>query len=329
MFKKLNITWGSDPEAFYARDGQIVGSERIIPENGYPAGPAGRVVRDGVQFELNPTAGSIPELGYYIGTLLNAAQRLGHVYESSTDFRGVVEVSRQELDALTPSSRVLGCMPSKNAYQERPILVDPATYRKRSAGGHIHVGISQHNDLMYERERLIPLFDVFVGNTCVLLDRDPGAAERRENYGRAGEYRLPAHGIEYRTISNFWLRDYALFEFVFGMAEVAVSALDEALRGRKSIMEETVKRIKIENVVKAIDTNNFDLAMENFLALTPVLQRNLPLGVFPLDKRNIQTFITFAEDVNRRGIEHYFPSHTIFDRWARQRKEGFGVFLQP
>lgn len=327
MFKRVPVSWGSDPEGFFIRNGHPIGSEKLITPEGYVFG-FGRIVRDGVQFELNPNQGSIQQVGNNIGRLLTQVNYYTRIHPGvSVGFGGMVEVPREELDSLSPGCRVLGCQPSLNAYEDRPILVDTATYRKRSAGGHIHVGISHIQDLMQERNRLVPLFDTYVGNTCVLLDRDPNAAERRENYGRAGEHRLPDHGIEYRTTSNFWLRDYALMEFVFGMAEVAVSALDEALSGRKSIMAETIKRIDISRVVKAIDTNSFDLAMENFLALVPVLHKNLPDNVFPLDKTNIKQFIGLAENINRNGIEQLLPTTHIFTRWISANKEGFRAFL--
>ena len=71
----------------------------------------------------------------------------------------------------------------------------------------------------------VKILDIVVGNTCVIMDRAPSQVERRKVYGRAGEYRLPAHGIEYRTLSNFWLRSYQLTHLVFSLARFAINIL--------------------------------------------------------------------------------------------------------
>jgi hypothetical protein len=196
--------FGSDPEAFFERKGQIIGSEKLIPKQGINT-RAGRIVRDGVQFELNPGSGTVNQLATNIGRLFSAVQRrLDKNPGVSICFDGLVEVSADELASLSPATRILGCMPSQNAYQNRPINVDPVLYRKRSSGGHIHIG-TRDRKFREQRQRAVYVFDILIGNSTVLLDRDPGAAERRENYGRAGEFRTPSHGLDYRTTSNFWL----------------------------------------------------------------------------------------------------------------------------
>ena len=96
----------------------------------------------------------------------------------------MVEVDKAELDSLSEASRRLGCGPSLNAHDKTAsINVDASTYLKRSAGGHIHLG-GVHNYPYYTPDHLATLMDIIVGNTCVMIDRDPNAAERRKVYGR-------------------------------------------------------------------------------------------------------------------------------------------------
>lgn len=305
---------GSDPEAFFEREGQIVGSERAIPAKGIST-PFGKIVRDGVQFELNPRSSQqINELAENIGALLRLAEDRAQAKGLRLNFNGLVEVTREELDSLSKKCRILGCMPSFNLYEERPINVDPVLYRKRSSGGHVHIGI-YNRDLLDDRRRLVPAMDTLVGMLCVLLDRDPGAAERRENYGRAGEFRLPDYGLEYRTTSNFWLRDYSLMTFVFGMTALVYELGCQSVSGNEALWKEFASKVDIKGVIKAIDTNDFKLAMKNFKRIVPFLKANLPEQGYPLAPNTIDQFIGLAESIEKRGIESHFPTASITARW--------------
>lgn len=331
---KTSTTWGTDPEGFFQRNGQIIGSERLIPEEGLITQNSGKLVRDGVQFELNPNTGdSVAALGANVSALFKTlSTTLAKKPGVSLCYDGLVEVTREELDSLSPATRILGCMPSYNAYGERPIDVDPITYRKRSSGGHIHMGLTPPIFDPYlgdpdNRQRLVPLMDIFVGSFAVLLDRDAGASERRENYGRAGEYRMPKHGLEYRTTSNFWLRDFTLMSFTFGMAQIAISVLAESLSGN-DIEEDLIKVVDIERVITAINLNDFNVALEHVRAVTPFLKKHLPSTGFVLNPQSIDTFVRFAQEVNVRGIERYFPTEGILNSWCYGRQTDFATFLQ-
>jgi hypothetical protein len=315
--------FGSDPEGFFEKAGQIIGSEKLIPPRGIN-NFSGRVVRDGVQFELNPVSGSILTLGRNISGLFSVLQKqLDKNPGVSVNFNGLVEVSAEELNSLSPATRRLGCNASYNAYGDKPIDVDPVLYRKRSSGGHIHIG-TQDKKFYAERRRSAPLFDIIVGNTCVLLDRDPGAAERRENYGRAGEFRLPNHGIEYRTTSNFWLRDYTLMSLTFGLAQIAYDIACQSFNGNQQLWNDLAAKVNIERVAKAIDTNDFDLALKNFKRIAPLLRKNLPAEGFVLTPKNVSTFVDF---VKGQQIVNVFPTEQIIPNWIAGQQVPFNEFL--
>jgi hypothetical protein len=326
MLKLTGYTsWGTDPEGFFKRDGIIIGSEKLIPENGISVQNRGKIVRDGIQFELNPDSSYSPfALAQHIGSLLAEADRLAKQGGAELCWDGLVEVSREEINSLAPASQVLGCMPSQNVYGAPPINVDPKEYRKRSTGGHIHAGVYAGAAAFVEG---VPLFDIFVGNTLVLLDRDPGAAERRENYGRAGECRFPKYGLEYRTPSNFWLRDPSLMLLTFGLADVAMTIFSLYVGGHKKEWNWLIENVNIDNFVTAINTNNWDLARANFAVLEPFLRDNLPATGFQLTRDNLDKFIRFAETVRDGGIEHYFPTETIVQRWQQLPYVPFETFL--
>ncbi|HVI40762.1 MAG TPA: hypothetical protein VM577_08890 [Anaerovoracaceae bacterium] len=318
MLNKRMLSMGCDPELFFRSNGRIIGSERIIPEDGLGNNLwSNRVVRDGIQLELNPVnATSVRFLGTNLGSCFELLQRRLIGRNVDISFDGVVEVEREELDALSEKSRVLGCAPSRNIYGLKPISVDARKYMKRSAGGHLHIGLDYTSIYdkrsVDERNRLIPLLDIFVGNTCVLLDRDPNAAERRQNYGRAGEYRLPKHGVEYRTLSNFWLRNYTIFSMIWGMVELAVGILQETLVTSNDLESELVRIVDIDRVIDAINLNRSDLAWQNWYDIKPFILRYVPHNVgFQVNPRNIEKFEQFIRQTQSVGLENAFPADPV------------------
>lgn len=336
MLHPVRYMYGTDPEGFLFRGGKVIGSERVLPEAGLTRDYGGKalVVRDGIQFELNPgVAPTIAGLGLLISESFRMLkERLRGYPEVSISFNGVVEVEREELDGLGEKSRILGCMPSKNIYGLPPIDVNPLTYRMRSAGGHLHFGLRNYVPQIFdyytdERQRLVALLDIFVGNIGVLLDRDPGAIERRKNYGRVGEFRLPDHGIEYRTLSNFWLRNFSLMDLMFGMGHVAVSTLNQSLGGGAGLDDELVEAVNIKKFIDAIQGNDWDLAMENFNTIRPFLAKHLPQTGYPLNHKTLDKFVVFAQGVKAKGLEAYFPQDPV-EHWIKGEFVDFPTFLE-
>jgi len=326
MINLVNMSFGSDPEGFLTKGGAVIGSERVIPQRGLPG-----VVRDGIQFELHPSAAyTIHRLAQNIGLAFAQLKRaVDQVEGVEISFDPFVEVSRAELDSLSDESRLLGCMPSLNFYEERPITVNPKTYRKRSAGGHAHFGIGalrlmRGSNVNDERHGIMPLFDLFVGIPTVLFDRSPFQAERRENYGRAGEYRLPTYGIEYRPPSNFWFHDYSLMHMVFGMGQVAVSIAEAGLTN-PALIEELANTIDIRKMVLAIDTNDYKLARSVFDDVRPFIVKHVES---PLNAKNIDKFLGFSELIEAKGIESVFPKSRIVDYWINRNFVDLPTFLE-
>lgn len=288
------VTFGCDPEVFFVKKGTlnrkypvVVGAEKVLPKNGH-------VVPDGVQAELHPgTAACRANLGNYMKSAMASLQTLAKKHDLDVCFRSVVNVRAAELATLSIGAQQLGCMPSLNIYGRPHIQTDGMKYRKRSAAGHIHIGsnlidrgvVSQTKAAYIPPSVLVPLLDILVGLPSVMIDRDPGNVERRKKYGKAGEYRLPAHGLEYRTLSNFWLRDYKLFSLVLGQARTAFylasgCALGAEERKKASYYytkpdwdagTRVLEAVSLPNVEKAINTNDLTLALSEFEKVKPIL----------------------------------------------------------
>ena len=278
-----SVNLGCDPELFIVnKQGVVVGSERVLL-GGLNVGSDSSIVTDGVQVELHPHPGSCREgLSFRIQ---QCVLDLDTYIKSRPDLKGLrlsfdpmVEVAREELERLSPKAQTLGCQPSLNIYGHKTKEVNGMEYRKRSAAGHIHLGMDMEP---FNLTQLIPLLDLFVANTCVLFDRDPASRERRQLYGKAGEYRLPSHGLEYRVLSNFWLRHYSLMSCVFGLARQAVVILYTAGRGNADGYcvdgyTRMTKDLDTDSLQHAINENDYDVAKGLYEKhVKPMLRRSI------------------------------------------------------
>lgn len=336
MIYCAGLSFGCDPELFIESKGKVIGAERVIGKEGIDTEYSQRAfVLDGVQIELNPRPHFCrQELGREIAVAFRALKAklasMGDM-ELTASFRAVVEVDADELESLSDAAKLLGCGPSLNKYDPKAtISVDP-TYRTRSAGGHIHLGLHTNTPLFQQRERLIPLLDVLLGNTSVMIDREPLAAKRREVYGRAGEYRLPEHGIEYRTLSNFWLRSYPLMSFVMGMTRLAASVLHTTTlehTARWDAESDLLKRVDLEKVARAINTNDLALAKENWQGVREFIASCPIYGGASLDSTLLDRFDVFLQGVESGGLEKWFPADPM-EHWTKVSlySTGWELFL--
>lgn len=326
--QNYSLMLGCDPEFFFEKNNKIIGSEKVIDiSNGLKRDNltgASKFIVDGVQAELNPRPNTCREqLANEIGACFYML--LKHIEKDKdlkVNFKQTVKITKKELNSLAESSRRFGCSPSKNPDPKSRNIVstrNPATYMYRSAGGHIHLGTTSNyptdpiNCLMHEPERLVNMLDVIVGNTCVLIDRDPGNIERRKVYGRAGEYRTPSYGLEYRTLSNFWLRSYALMSFVFSLCRYTTSLMACSTPGR-DFEAEIMSRVDMKDIRRAINRNDAKLARENFEKVRPIIEAITPEGQnFPLTKNGIEDFLYFVE----KGLDHWFKEEDTLKQWVK------------
>lgn len=345
----FSLSFGCDPEVFLSKEvgklrkrRSIVGSEVVVPKCGlkatalYPyTGSQGTVVQDGIQVELHPKPNTCRanlalalKCGFQV--LARSVEKASASHSGlKVDFDQVVRVSKGDLLRVSPDARQLGCVPSKNIYGRRHIQKDGTKYLVRSAAGHIHLGTNILKMGATTEHQLVSLLDVLVGNTAVLLDRDPLAAERRKLYGRAGEYRLPKHGLEYRTLSNFWLKDYKLMSLMFGMAKLAhvvaghkvASKKERHWLGRDKIKSwdaahSLMGSIDLRRIEAAINENDFDLARQNYNEwVRPFLAKLSTIGN-GIDNTCIKEFDFFVDMIRDHGLGYWFKDEPLL-HWCR------------
>ncbi len=340
--KTVNIIMGSDPEFFLKKDGKIIGAEKVLSmfdDNKFRS-DRGKVIIDGVQAELNPQPSYCRNIAS--GNIFNVISQFEKILPEDIKIclDQTVDIEKEELDSLIPDNRFFGCTPSYNVYGDNPIgIKDASKYYKRSAGGHIHIGVHpdgvSHTGL--DPKRLVPILDIIVGNTAVLLDRSEGNIERRKHYGRAGEYRTPSHGLEYRTLSNFWLYNHTLMHLMFGLVRQAVSY---TVNGRAGDIMALVNQ---EDIVRAINNNDFDLAMSNFKKLIPLFEELEWSDSLPMNRTTIVPFLYLVQKGYKEvfkenhgsyvgggksvpwcgGLQPKYNLRMGFETWARERQNEF------
>lgn len=122
-----------------------------------------------------------------------------------------------KLELLHPNALIFGCEPDYDAWKmienKKPICDDESL---RTAGGHIHVDTNRN---MVE---VVRNMDLFLGVPSVILDNSEESIRRRKLYGKAGAMRPKPYGLEYRTLSNFWIFDDNLVKWAFAGTRKAV-----------------------------------------------------------------------------------------------------------
>lgn len=159
-----------------------------------------------------------------------------------------------------PDSRSIGCNPEYCAYDlkmiEQPLNVIKTT-GLRSAGGHIHLGAKFLYENSYDVIHTVRLLDLFLGIPSIFLDKTDGCERRKTIYGKAGSHRLTDYGLEYRTLSNFWLFSPELCFYVYETCEFVLEFVHQKKYTQLWTLDE--KSLLNGNPSKAFKTQNFDV----------------------------------------------------------------------
>jgi len=114
-----------------------------------------------------------------------------------------------------------------------------------------HISIGWDNPEQEDQINMIKAMDATVGLESVLLDDD---VERKKLYGKAGCFRFREYGIEYRSLSNFWIKTDESLQWAWNTTMKAIDLINSG-------KIEEVKELG-EYIVEAINTNNKQLAQE-------------------------------------------------------------------
>jgi hypothetical protein len=258
----MRITIGADPEFFLSHEGKIVSAYGLIEgtkENPTPV-ERGAVQVDGMALEFNiDPATSSEEFVRNIDTVLYELRKM---IPKDYDFSFIAsnEFDKKYLAEQPLIARRLGCDPDYNAWTEAQNPPPDENTSLRTAAGHVHIGWTegkQQFDLDHFRDccRLVKQLDCYLGIYSVLVDDD---IKRRGLYGMAGAFRPKPYGVEYRVLSNFWLKNRATMTSVFEYTDLAIN---------KFLADEYAPDILAEkgyNVQGIINNSDFDQAAKAF-----------------------------------------------------------------
>ena len=156
-----------------------------------------------------------------------------------------------EIKSFHKSALVFGCEPDYNALtgavNPKPAAADPGL---RTAGGHVHIGymdmLPAGMDPEQSKNIMGVMCDYHMGLLSLLLDTDD---RRRELYGKAGAVRLKDYGIEYRTLSNFWIFKEDTKKLIWDRAHQAVASLE----GEWERLTATIDPFEVQRVINEND----------------------------------------------------------------------------
>lgn len=203
--------FGSDPEFMLEKNGRFFSAIPIVPGTKVKRYPLGRhhCYYDNVMAECAVAPATSPE-----GFVENFRDCLKRYAEQVQPYTLVPQASADfPAEELTsPESQEIGCDPEYCAYALQVAEAPQEQFKSgtlRTAGGHIHLGthiaVEGYEGSTFNLLAIVRLCDLFLGTTSIFLDKDPTTQRRKQLYGRAGRFRQPPHGVEYRSLGNYWL----------------------------------------------------------------------------------------------------------------------------
>jgi hypothetical protein len=263
MSKLENVTVGADPEVFVAdmsgKISSVIG--HLGGNKSYPR-PVnnGAVQEDNVlaEFNIDPAYSKLE----FTSNMTTVMSQLKNILENKGLHTVVVpshNYTIEELESYGPEAMEFGCSAEFNAWTDREMprpQGDKVTLR--TAGGHVHVGYDSPNPVM--NRNLIKMMDFTLGLPSILLDSD---AQRRKLYGKAGSMRHKMYGVEYRTLSNFWLQSTELMEWVYDRTLWATSNIDLLSSYLEEVDQRTLCKIINKSDTKSATSviNNLNLSV--------------------------------------------------------------------
>lgn len=264
------VSIGADPEVFcFDMNGRVIPAYEWLPEkkNAQRIDDRGTIYCDGFAAEWTQEYTHCHEL-----FCDNVAMMLKEIYRALTakysgatinPTKTVVKIEKSVLESADDEHVRLGCLPSLNVYGIPRLEIEGRELQYRSSGCHIHYGISGLSE-QAQRE-VVRAVNAIGGVVMTSLFRGYEDPIRRRYYGRPGEYRLPKHGIEWRTPSSVILQHPGLLMLVLDLARAAVKlgvlgVWDKVWHAEDEEVVQAIGRYDFEMCEKILSRNEESLA---------------------------------------------------------------------
>lgn len=251
----VNPTIGADVEMFFQhKDGEIVSAEGFVKGEKHkpfvfdPANKFFSTSLDNVLAEFTiPPSTSIEE---WLHNLKKSADYINSIAPPECRAVALPAANLHPRFLQTENAQLFGCDSDFNVWERcinpRPNAEDVTL---RSAGGHIHVGWENPSDGFDECEAVVKAMDLFLGVPSVLQEPNN---KRKELYGKAGAFRKKDYGVEYRTISNYYMNSDHLMQWAYNNT---IDAIDFVNNNDVDFLDDYK-----EAIVMAINENNAVIA---------------------------------------------------------------------
>jgi len=242
----LDILVGADPEVFVRKVGQkafqsahgLIEGDKKNPQKVH----LGAVQVDGMalEFNIDPAKNekefitNITEVMRIMGEMVPGYEMVAQPVATFS----AATIKKQPKEALE-----LGCEPDFNAWQDGKVNPRPnGNVNFRTGAGHVHIGWTKDVDVNDpgHREACIMAakqLDYYLGVGSLLYDPD---TKRRTLYGAPGAFRPKPYGVEYRVLSNAWLKSPELMAWVYRMTIKGIQDLFEG-KPRYGTYDDTLK----------------------------------------------------------------------------------------
>lgn len=276
------VTIGTDPE-FFLKDKEfgnyqsaigIVKGTKEEPED-LPCGS--KLQYDNVTLEF-----STPPAENAEGMIEHIRQTFKEIKSTIPENFELVAESSAEFEPdqlMDDEARRFGCEPDFNAWDVMTnIPPDPDSTTLRSCGGHLHVGHMKGDGCeflldTFGKIHTIRIMDTFHGIMSVVLDNDNSAVRRRELYGKAGCHRPTSYGVEYRVLSNFWLKSPDLVKLMDSLIQDVLSYMKQHEYGFLTDLDSEFKLVndiggpeEIQRIINDSDVDQAKLTVDKYLS---------------------------------------------------------------
>lgn len=259
MSKKLIgdvVLIGADPEVFIFDSSRKAFTSSIGLIGGTKDDP--RPLEDGIsvqednvlaEFNITPAKTKLE----FIKNIQSGLFQLGRILPPSLEIKIATSTFMPSEELLHPKAIEFGCTPDFNAWidgemNDKPLTPDDGL---RTSGGHAHIGFEPTEfaaELGISKGELamqiVKFSDLYLGVPSIIMDRD---LYRRRLYGKAGCFRMKEYGVEYRTLSSFWLKDVDHIDWAYSQVMRAVESVSTGV-----VLDKKLGK-RIQNIINKSD----------------------------------------------------------------------------
>jgi hypothetical protein len=222
---EFKIGIGCDPEIFVIDKvlKRYTSAHDLVPgtkDNPHPL-KNGAVQVDGVALEYNTKpAYSAMEFAKYNTDVLKQLREMVPEDRYDFSFEPAVFFDKVFFDSLPRGPKELGCSPDYNAYTGKmtPSPEPTGIYTNmRTGSGHIHISWTEGQDVLdrshqWDCNYVVKCLEYVFKSYIPYWDKD---THRVNLYGKPGALRYKPYGVEWRSLSNAWLKHPELHEWLF------------------------------------------------------------------------------------------------------------------